>query len=410
MNLTTSSNDSVRSRDVSDTSSNDSVPSRETPVGSASDSERSRTSERTPRGIIKSKKESGKGGVTDLDLPLKLHTAKALSASGYYCKVNVSLSAVGGHGLSDVTDVDVLAIRNDVTFRPTTMAISCKSGEARSLSPSREIFYVRGVLNYFTADEGAALFSRKPVPHHLKELGRNLGVLVLSGAEVDEWTKSLLNGIGEFGYFDEKYYSTYVQAITHPAVETLADYLCTDYWFYRDFRNLQNVIGHYKKVSPVLKGDAPWHKIVALETAIHMSFSVLQLCRHIRSVGLSGIGETTAAYLFGGVTSFKARRDLYSKVVQLLTSTGMVPKDGPMLPPLEPAYTPALAELAVRFIERPHSSVLVPQILQEEIWRGLGAPGLIHDETKTILAAQKLAQDLLDFIRTASGASWAPRL
>lgn len=358
----------------------------------------------------KSKKESGKGGIADLDLPLKLHAAKALSASGYYCKVNVSLSSVGGHGLSDVTDVDVLAIRNEVTFRPTTMAVSCKSGEAKSLSPSREIFYVRGVLNYFSADEGAALFSKKPVPQHLKELGRNLGVLVLSGAEVDEWTKSLLNGIGEFGYFDEKYYSGYIQAITHPAVETLTDYLFTDYWFYRDFRNLQNVIGHYKKVSPVLKGEAPWQTIVVLETGVHLSLSILQLCRHIRAMGLSGLAESTAAYLFGGVTSFKARRDLYARVVQLLTSTGMVPKEGPVLPPLEPAYTPALAELVVRLIERPHSSVLVPQILQEEIWRALGASGLIQEETKRILAAQKLAQDLLDFLRSASGASWGPRL
>jgi hypothetical protein len=396
MNLTTSLSDSDRLPNTSETSSSD--------PGAPHD-----VSDKTPR-MAKPKKESGKGGVTDLDLPLKLQAARALSASGYYCKVNVSLSALGGHGLSDVTDVDVLAIRHDVTFRPTTMAVSCKSGEARSLSPSREIFYVRGVLNYFDADEGVVLFSRKSVPQHLKELGRNLGVLVLSGVEVDEWLKSLLNGVGEFGYFDEKHYLAFIQAVFHPAVETLSDYLFTDYWFYKDFRNLQNVIGHYKKVSPVLKGDAPWHKIVVLETAIHLAFSVLQLCRHIRSVGRSGIGESTAAYLFGGVTSFKARRDLYARVVQLLTSTGMVPKDGPVLPPLEPAYTPALAELVVRLIERPHSSVLVPQILQEEIWRTLGASGLIHEETKRVLATQKLAQDLLDFLRTASGAAWGARL
>jgi hypothetical protein len=395
MNLTTSSSDSVPLPNAMETAPRDTGASRN-------------VSDKTSK-ASKPKKETGKGGVTDLDLSLKLQAAKALSASGYYCKINVSLSAVGGHGLSDVTDVDVLAIRSDVTFRPTTMAVSCKSGEARSLSPSREIFYVRGVLDYFDADEGAALFSRKPVPQHIKELGRHLSVLVLSGAEVDEWIKSLLNGIGEFGYFDEKRYLTFIEAITHPAVETLTDYLLTDYWFYRDFRNLQNVIGHYKKVSPILKGDAPWHKIIVLETAIHLAFSVLQLCRHITSTGRSGVGESTAAYLFGGVTSFKARRDLYARVVQLLTSTGMVPKDGPILPPLEPAYTPMLAELVVRLIERPHSSILVPQILQEEIWRTFGANGLINEETKRVLAAQKLAQDLLDFLRTASGSAWGPR-
>src|ERR1019366_8332142 len=101
----------------------------------------------------------------------------------------------------------------------------------------------------------------------------------------------------------------------------------SDYWFYRDFRNLQNIIGHFKKVASKFDGSSEWHKIVALETAIHLSISVLELCRYIRYVGLTGVGESTAAYLFGGVTSFKARRDLYAKVVQLLTPTGMVPKD-----------------------------------------------------------------------------------
>src|SRR5215475_14302822 len=89
----------------------------------------------------KVRKDSGKGGLTDLDLGLKLDAARALASSGYYCKLNVSLSAIGGAGLSDVTDVDVLALNYDVAFRPTTIAISCKSGESKGLGLGREIFY-----------------------------------------------------------------------------------------------------------------------------------------------------------------------------------------------------------------------------------------------------------------------------
>jgi hypothetical protein len=356
------------------------------------------------------KRESGKGGTSDLDLSLKLQAARVLAASGYYCKVNVSLSAVGGHGLSDVTDVDVLALKHDVNFRPTTIAVSCKSGESKTQSVSREVFYLRGVLSYLGADEGVVLFSRRLVAQHMKELGRQLGVLVLSGNEVDEWTASLQNGIPDPGYFDEANYPDFVGSIAHPAVETLADYLTSDFWFYRDFRNIQNMLGHYKKVSSVLSGNSPWHKVVVIDAATHLSLSVLELCRYIRFVGLPSIGEKAAAYLFGGVTSFKARRDLYSKVVQLLTSTGMAPKNGPILPPLEPAYTPALAELVLRFIERPQSSIQVPQILQDESWRVFGSTGIAFQEDKKMLAAQKLAQDLLDFLRTAAGAPWSPRL
>jgi hypothetical protein len=88
----------------------------------------------------------------------------------------------------------------------------------------------------------------------------------------------------------------------------------------------------------------------------------------------------------------------------------VVGRDGPALPPLEPAYSPALAELALRFIERPHSAVLIPLVIQDNLWRLLGAQGLEPREDKVFLAAEKLTQDLLDFMKTASGASWMPKV
>src|SRR6266550_3677677 len=107
-------------------------------------------------------------------------------------------------------------------------------------------------------------------------------------------------------------------------------------------------------------------------------------------LGIASITDTTASYLFGGATSLKARRDLYSRVQQLLSSTGVVGQDGPALPPLEPPYSQALAELAVRFIERPHAAVLIPLIIQDNLWRLLGAQGLPPREDKNFLAAEKL--------------------
>jgi hypothetical protein len=49
-------------------------------------------------------------------------------------------------------------------------------------------------------------------------------------------------------------------------------------------------------------------------------------------------------------------------------------------------------------------------IIQDNCWRLLGSPGLPIREDKNFLAAEKLAQDLLNFIKTASGATWMPRL
>lgn len=353
-----------------------------------------------------SKRQSKK----DQDLPLKLRVASTLATGGYYVRINVGLSATSARGLADVTDVDVLATRYDITFSANTIAVSCKSGESKSLSPAREIFYLRGVLNYLRAQNGVVAFHRRAVPSHLRDLGRRLNVLVLSGNEVEEWCRGQTNGLPEHGYFQEAHYDEYVKSWSRADGRGLADYLRTDYWFHFDFRNLQNVLVHMRKLASRLTGKEPWHALIVLDTAAHFCLTVFDLCCQIRLLGVSSVSETTAAYLFGGAPSFKARRDLYSRVQQLLSSTGVLASDGPTLPPLEPAYTGALAELAVRFIDRPQAAVLIPYILQDNLWRMLGANGTPPRDDVNALAAEKLTQDLLDFLGLATGLGWVPRV
>jgi hypothetical protein len=354
----------------------------------------------------KARRQGGK----DLDQALKLQIAAALASSGYYGRTNVLLSATGSRGLADVTDIDVLAIRYDLMFKRDVVAVSCKAGAAKALSPAREVFYLRGVLDYVEAGEGVAAFSHKAIPPHLRDLGQRLGVLMLAGDEIREWCQHLTNGVAVPGYFEESGYEEYVSSWSKLGSNGLADYLRTDYWFHFDFRNLQNVLVHLRKIAPRLNGRDVWQSVVAWDVAAHLSLTIFDLCRQIRMLGLSSIGDTTAAYLFGGAASLKARRDLYSRVQQLLASTGVVGQNGPALPSLEPPYSQALAELAVRFIERPHSAVLIPIIIQDSVWRLLGAPGLQPREDKNFLAAEKLTQDLLDFMKFATGADWMPRV
>ena len=94
----------------------------------------------------------------------------------------------------------------------------------------------------------------------------------------------------------------------------------------------------------------------------------------------------------------------------MLSATGIIASTGPSLPPLEPAYTKGLAELVLRFIERPHAAIMVPQIIQDETWKALGAPGHEQAENSNTLAAQKFTQDLLDFLKGAAGISWVPKI
>ena len=255
-----------------------------------------------------------------------------------------------------------------------------------------------------------AAFLQKPIAPHQRDLGQRLGVLMLSGNEIREWCQHLTNGVPAPGYFEESAYDEYATSWAKLGTNGLAEYLRTDYWFHFDFRNLQNVIVHLRKAVGKLSGNETWHKIIAWDSAAHLSLTIFDLCRQVRMLGLSSIGDTTASYLFGGPASLKARRDLYARVQQLLSSTGVVAQGGPALPPLDPPYSQALAELAIRFIERPHSAILIPLIVQDNLWRLLGAEGVPPRDEKNFLAAEKLTQDLLDFLKNAAGATWAPRV
>ena len=64
----------------------------------------------------------------------------------------------------------------------------------------------------------------------------------------------------------------------------------------------------------------------------------------------------------------------------------------------------------VRFLERPHAAIMVPLVLQDALWRGLGASDMEPSSNQDKLAAFKLAQDLIEFLRTATEAPWAPTL
>ena len=94
----------------------------------------------------------------DHDLPLKLRVGSTLATSGYYTRINVGLSARSARGLADVTDVDVLAVRYDTSFAPSAIGVSCKSGASKALSPAREVFYLKGVLDYLGAGVGVVAF------------------------------------------------------------------------------------------------------------------------------------------------------------------------------------------------------------------------------------------------------------
>ncbi len=355
------------------------------------------------------KKNSVRKGCTkDLDYPLKLLAASTLGACGYYCRLNVIVSATNEKGLSNITDIDTLAIRYDLTFKPHLIAISCKSGT--NFNVAHEIFYLRGVLDYIGNGEGLILSQHKTIPLHLRNHASKLGISGLNGPQIEEWKKSLSKDYSDPGYFDSARHSEYLKDMKNVLPgNSLLPFLNADFWYFNDYRNIQNLIAHFRRIENQLDGRNRAHTILFIEAAAHFCLAMFDLCRHINQMGTERIRDVLSPYLFGGSMPYKWRHDLYQKIDKIFASTGILPQGG--LPTMEPPYTKNLAELVLTFTQRPQAAILVPLLLQDKLWQTLGASGSENlQNNPTYIAAHKLMTDLIAFMKLCGGHSWAPDL
>src|SRR5262249_34150480 len=151
------------------------------------------------------------------------------------------------------------------------------------------------------ADEGVALFGVAGIDGHLRDLGRQLRVRVLDARESEHWRRAITNGLTDPGYYEEARHSIIVGAFASLGADhPLREWLETDYWYYRDFRNLPRGINRLRASASIFTGRADWQGIVFLTIAAHLSLTILDLCRTICMMGIDAIIETTPAYLFGG--------------------------------------------------------------------------------------------------------------
>jgi hypothetical protein len=91
--------------------------------------------------------------LSELDLSLKLNTARLfwLMGSSTLLRVRLSATEAAAKGrIAELTDLDVLGISVAPDFRLRYKAAECKSSRVGA----KELFWLRGVLDFFGADDG----------------------------------------------------------------------------------------------------------------------------------------------------------------------------------------------------------------------------------------------------------------
>lgn len=305
-----------------------------------------------------------KQALSEKDYILKLESAQALCAAGYYVRINVALSepplsARGAPKLTDITDVDVLAIAFAMDFHPDIVCVSCKAGSSKGLSPIKETLMMAGVMQYLRAARGYAVFSDRKIDSHMYGLAQQLNIALFS---LEEWRVWKSRQVGSHVYPAHFSADVYVPLREMVAkrndLEGLFGYTRGEYWYYRDFRNIQNLVGVAKKFNKSLSTTAIG-RYAFMDLLSLFALSVIQLCEYITFTGSSRLGETVPPYLFGGPSVYKSRKELLRRVEDMLRSREVLDKEQ-HFPSLDPPYVHELAEVVMRFIQKPIDAVRVP--------------------------------------------------
>ena len=359
------------------------------------------TSRRGPKG------EKAASRSTDLDRPLKLGCAQSLASAGIYVRMNVVLSEPcentrGGRWVADITDVDVLGISHSLDLSADISCVSCKAGTR--VAVLHEAFALAGVMKYLRARRGYGVFAQKAIESHMIALGQQLDIALMDQGEWQSWCRRVSGPFSVPRMFEDVIDATLSARLAQRTdLETLLRYLRTEFWYYRDYRNVKTLIVQLRHSADCLT-SSPLSQFVLLDAAGLFAVALLQMCEYVNTSGLSRLADAAPPYLFGGVATYRNRKELLRKVEGLLRAKNLIDTDQGM-PPLDPPYLSSLLDIVLRWCSKPSAAARVPQYLSVRAGfaaaAATGSTQLSQAHGESDLT-EKLALDVIEFLGGAA--------
>jgi len=292
------------------------------------------------------------------DLPIKLRIKRVLEAQGYHCPLEVVLSHFESQDTRQdlkrilLTDIDVLGIRFEPDLRQNIIVADCKSGRESEVN---RIFWLRGIMDYFLAQEGIFL---KPQMHsQARALGPKLGIRVLDekglailekGLELDS-SSFRTNGMTLYQRMSALW-GLQLEPGQNPTqkqlvIKSVYQYLQYNYWMVDDYVNIQTIIDRFGKIRADIYPDDLKSKYLAFVGLQRLSLSIIKMSGYVAARDLSDVATQFRTAFFGGpyrmrtsiqIMEYLKRLSEFSRIEERLE--------------LEPPYFSELVEIVNRII------------------------------------------------------------
>jgi hypothetical protein len=348
----------------------------------------------------------------DQDLPLKLRLRRLFFSQGYWSPIEVELSHYENLGVDaaikrrSLTDLDVLGIKFNTLFTPHRVVADCKSG--KNVSDANRLFWLRGVMDYFGADQAYFVRSKRDV--HIRAIAPKMGLRALNAAELAGIEKNL--GVEAFPVplADPATYQAISElwGVKVPAKSKITDdqlrlkkvysYLSYTYWYIESHRNLLTLIERYESIADLLDPADERHVLLAYTGAERFAYSLLDVAQHVVSMGAADVLQYARMYLYGGPLGLKDKERFF----------GLLRKATGYDEPLDPPWLRDVLELLGRLIRNPSGATDILRYIELiYIWcvrlGNTDVPELPAEGKNT--AALVLAKDVVTGFVKASGLS-----
>jgi len=338
-----------------------------------------------------------------------LNTARLfwLMESSTLLRVRLSATEAAAKArIAELTDLDVLGISVAPDFRLRYKAAECKSSKVGA----KELFWLRGVLDFFGADDGYLVVHYDDIRRQaLRELAERLRLGILTSTDFE----ALLSAHGEDAaradriLFDRATIAAGDQLLMtlDKKLNRLQDYALRVFWQQPLHRNLQLGVAYLDDARDVLDPRQRSHLLLFAEVVYRYCLALFAACEGIVKRGAPNVAQLLPAHLHGGERGLRdAQRRLQAvKEFQEQIEGGERLDLGGIFSPLPPYYS-ELLELVTRIIRRPRQPTPMLRHLQAATWGSLVARAPLAEllEANDPLTT-KLLNDVVRFLVGASG-------
>lgn len=349
----------------------------------------------------------------DADFHLKTRMQGVFKSLGYYTRLEVNLAKEDLKGKrNDLTDLDVLAIFVAPDLSLEYVVADCTTNARRCKTPTERIFWLRGVMEFFSASKAyLVLGTNSQVPHAPRALATGLGIGVINIGYLSQQEKRVVGILpAELKVFLPEAWDYLEDNLCKmdSRLVTLVEYRRYDYWQAQTYQALQDLLNLTREVADLLDADQRFHRALMVDLLSLYSLALIQLAGHVTMRGAEDPADDVRAFLLGGESALRSKERQFALLREVVEHANRhQPQlfDTEELPSVDPEYLPALLDVVTRILNRPREATQIPNFLQAVLFEKV----LNKDETADYHErafgdiTKKIARDIASFFVAVTG-------